>query len=238
MSAGQPARRYRAIFMEMFGILASGSTDDEAHTMLMESLLERYRIRTDPETLRARFDEKLNGPHGGARAGWVHHRDIAQKAFCTILEGLGRRTGPQDRGWFAEEYIRVHQSFVRLLPGAREMLGELAGSGLHVGLIEDCDTRYLDRMLCWLDIVPFFGSRTTSGEVGADPTGCEPRQAIFAGGCVGRGIGPAKDAGMTTVLLDAGMSEGELDAVDFVASSPARLVKILVELAYTGVPAG
>jgi FMN phosphatase YigB (HAD superfamily) len=136
-----------------------------------------------------------------------------------------------------------------LLPGARELLDAVSGTGLHMGLIAGTGTRNLDSTLGRLGIDRVFDSRTTAGDVGAagpdmrtfraalKKAGCEPRQAIFVAGSIGRGIGGAKAAGMTTVLLDAGMSQGELEDADFVASSPARLVKILMELAYTGVPA-
>jgi FMN phosphatase YigB (HAD superfamily) len=114
-----------------------------------------------------------------------------------------------------------------------------------MGLIADCGARHLDSVLGRLGIDRFFDSRTTAEEVGAagpDPrifraalkkAGCAPRQAIFVESPMERHMGGAKAVGMTTVLLDAGMSQGELEQADFVASSPARLVKILVELAYT-----
>jgi FMN phosphatase YigB (HAD superfamily) len=233
------------VFFGLFGTLATGSTDDEAHMHLMESLVTRHRIETEPSVLLKRFERRLREPRDGARTGWVHHRQLALDAFSAMMADMGLRTGPGDREWFGEEYLRAHQSFVRLIPGGREMLEELSRSGLHVGIIEDCDTRYLDRILCWLDIIPFIDSRTTTEDAvsGAeDPNiyraalkkaGCEPRQAIFAGGLKDGAIGRAKDIGMTTVLLDSPMTEEELDQVDFVASSPARLVKIMLELAYT-----
>jgi putative hydrolase of the HAD superfamily len=165
MSEDQPARRYRAMFIEPFGTLVDGPSG------------------------------------GGAPAG--------------------------------------------LLPCAREFLDALSSTGLHMGLIADLGTRHLDGVLGRLGIDRFFDSRTTAEEVGAagpdmriflaalEKAGCEARQAIFVEGPMGRLIGGAKALGMTTVLLDAVMSQGELEQVDFVASSPARLVKILVELAYT-----
>lgn len=245
MSEPTTPRRYRAAFFELFGTLATGSTDDEAHMRLMESLVEHYRIQAEPSVLLKTFDGRLRESRGRAQTSWVHHRELALDAFSALAADMDLRTGPGDREWFGEEYLRAHQSFVRLIPGGREMLGELSRSGLHVGIIEDCDTRYLDRILCWLDIIPFIDSRTTTEDAvtgAADPNifraalkkaGCEPRQAIFAGGLKDGAIGRAKDVGMTTVLLDSQMTEGELDLVDFVASSPARLVKIMLELAYT-----
>jgi FMN phosphatase YigB (HAD superfamily) len=245
MSEPATPRRYRAVFFELFGTLASGSTDDESHMRLMESLVERYSLEAEPSVLLKGFDGHLRGSRDGARTGWIHHRELALSAFSAMAAEMGLRTGAGDRDWFGEEYLRAHQSFVRLLPGAREMLGELSRSGLHVGIIEDCDTRYLDRILCWLDMIPFIDSRITPEDVvtgAVDPNiyrvalkkaGCEPRQAVFAGGLKDGAIGRAKDIGMTTVLLDSQMTEGELEMVDFVASSPARLVKIMLELAYT-----
>jgi HAD superfamily hydrolase (TIGR01509 family) len=245
MMEDQPARRYRAIFFEMYGTLASGSTDDEAHMHLMESLVERYRIAAEPPLLLKSFIARLSQHDAGTETGWVHHLQLAQRTFTAILADYGLRTGPPDETWFNEEYVRVHQSFVRLLPGAQGVLDEVLGTGLHIGLITDCDTRYLDRQLCWLDIVRYFDSRTTSEEAGAGkPDGrifraalkkarCKPQQAIFVGSSMERDICGAKAAGMTTVLLDVGMSRAEIQEADFVASAPGRLAKILVELAYT-----
>jgi len=245
MSEAQPARRYRAMFFELFGTLASGSTDDESHLRLMESLVDRYHIATEPTVLLGMFNGHLRESPGDPGSGWLHHRDQAQRAFCAVLRDSAIEAGPGELAWFGDEYLRVHQSFVRLIPGGKEMLGELSTARLHVGLIEYCDTRYLDRMLCWLDIVPFVDSRTTSEEVGKGgpggrifhaalkKAGCDARQAVFAGGSAEGKIRGAKAAGMTTVVLDTNMSEGELEAVDFVASSPARLARIILELAYT-----
>jgi FMN phosphatase YigB (HAD superfamily) len=245
MSDPHPARRYRAIFFELFGTLASGSTDDEAHLKLMESVAQRFGIATEPTMLLGLFNDRLRQSPGGDGTGWTHHQAQAQGAFRSIVGDFGIKPGPEGLAWFGDEYLRVHQSFVRLIPGGREMLGELYSAKLHLGLIEDCDTRYLDRMLCWLDIVPFIDSRTTPEEPGAaGPDGgiyhlalgkarCDARQAVFVGGSVDRHLRGARAAGMTTVLLDAPMSERDLGAVDFVASSPARLARILYELAYT-----
>ena len=241
----QQSRRYRAIFFDMFGTIASGSTDDEAHMHLMESLSDRYNLTTEPPLLLRQFNTALRESSSGTETAWVHHLELATRTFEGLLGDHGHPVRPEDGTWFNDEYLRVHQSFVRLLPGAREALEELSRSGLHIGLIADCDTRYLDRQLCWLDIVSLIDSRTTSEETGARKPDerifraalrkaqCDPQQAIFVCEDVECGIYGAKAVGMTTVLLDMGMARTELSKADFVASHPTRLVKILVELAYS-----
>jgi len=245
MSEAQPARRYRAIFFDMFGTIASGSSDDEAHMHLMESLTDRYNFATEPPLLLQRFNTSLRESAAKTETGWVHHLDLAKRTFEGLLRDHGLPVRPEDDSWFDEEYVRVHQSFVRLLPGAREALEEVSRTGLHIGLIADCDTQYLDRQLCWLDIVRLIDSRTTSEEAGARKPDehifraamrkahCDPQQAIFVSEDADRDIKGAKAVGMTTVLLDMGMARTELQQADFVASHPTRLAKILVELAYS-----
>jgi HAD superfamily hydrolase (TIGR01549 family) len=245
MTDGQLPRRYKAIFFDMFGTLASGATDDDAHMHLMESLVDRYNIATEPPLLLQRFNDSLRGPSPGPGADWVTHRELVRRTLDRILEDHGLDVHPADEDWFYEEYLRKHQSFVRLFPGAREALEQVSRVGLHLGMVADCDTEYLDRQMCWLDIVKFFDSRTTSEEVKArkpderifraalQKAHSLPQQAIFVGDSVDRDILGAKALGMTTVLVDTRMVRTELAEADFVASHMSRMATILVELAYS-----
>lgn len=245
MTEGQLPRRYKAILFDLFGTLASGASDDDAHMHLMESLVDRYNVTTEPPLLLQRFNSALRAHTFGHDAGWVAHRELVKKELTMILQDHGLPVRPEDEDWFYEEYLRKHQSFVRLLPGAREALEQVSRVGVHIGIVEDCDTAYLDRQMCWLDIARFFDSRTTAEEVRAgkpderifkaalQKAHCLPGQAIFVGDSVERDILGAKALGMTTVLVDTRMIRTELAEADFVASHLDRLANILVELAYS-----
>jgi HAD superfamily hydrolase (TIGR01509 family) len=149
-----------------------------------------------------------------------------------------------DEEWFYQEYLDKHQSFVRLVPGAAEMLARCSAMNLHVAAVGNMDRDYIENQLKWLSVLERFDSLTTPEDAGAplpddrmlrlalERSGAEPAQAIFIGDSLQRGILPAKKLGLTTVLLDTAMEQTDIAHSDFVASSAGRLLNILIELVY------
>ena len=245
MSVRQPGRRYKAIFLDLFGTLVSHTSNEESHLRLMEDLVDRYNITTEPPVLLKRFNDLLQAPYMGTDTTWVPHRELVVRALDEMLKDHGLVATAEAEGQFYERYLSKHRGFVRLLPGAREAVESLQATRLLIGAVADCDRDYLDQQLRWLEITELFDSQTTAEEAGArKPDGklflaalekahCRPEQAVFAGDSVERDIRGAKALGMTTVLLDARMVYTELEEADFVASHLSRMATILMELAYS-----
>ena len=240
----KPNRRYRAIFFDLVGTLMSAASDDEAHNFFMDVIVDKYRVTTEPPLLLREFDARVRAPYDIQVESWTSHRETVKRAVAGILMDHGIELSDKDAEWLYQEYLKKHQTYVRLLAGAREVLDEAKKLGVHIGLIANLDTEYVKLQLKWLDIADAFTSITTAEEVGArkpspriykaalEKAGCEPKAAIMVGDSVERDIAGAKALGITTVLLDTRMVKDELSRADFVASDVPRVAKILIELVY------
>ncbi|MEM2869003.1 MAG: HAD family hydrolase [Thermoplasmata archaeon] len=246
MSPSGQGRRFRAILFDFFGTLATSETQDEAHLRLMESLVERYHLTTEPSILLNEFNSFLRAPLG-RRSVWTPHRELVRNALSMLVGGIGGgtvRIGEEDRDWFYSEYLNHHKAFVRLHDGAREVLERVRAEGAYIGLLADADTAYIEKQLVWLNLCGLFDSVTTAEEVGAskpDPrifkvalgkAGCGGNRAIFIGSAPGEELEVARSFGMTTILVDHRMSATDLTGADFVASHMSRVGTILIELLY------
>jgi FMN phosphatase YigB (HAD superfamily) len=245
MTTNSLKSRYKAVLFDLPGTLMSTDDDDNAHLHLMEALVEHYHLKTEPVFILEKFNALLAEPYEGHRNEWIPHRLTAMKAMAALVKEHGIATDDKDGEWFYKEYLKKHQTFVRLLPGARETLQKLAELGSHIGAMANFDSDYLDQQIQWLDLCETFDSITTAEEAGApmpnqkllraalEKTAALPQQVILVSGSVARAIEPAKLMGMTTVLVDTGMTASELEAADFTVSHPARILNVLIELLHS-----
>jgi FMN phosphatase YigB (HAD superfamily) len=237
-------RRYRAVLFDLPGTVICAGDNDLAHLHLMETLVERYGLNEEPVFLLEKFNARISEPYERLDKGWVSHRDTVTAVLGGLVKAHGIRVGPSDEERLYQEYLNKHQSFVRLVPGAAEMLGRCDSIGFHLAALGNMDPDYLEKQLGWLSVLERFDSITTPEEAGAplpDPAmirvalgraNAPPKQAIFVGASVRRGIVSAKRLGLTTVLLDVEMKQTELRSSDFVASHLTRVTNILIELAH------
>ncbi len=242
MSAGP--RRSRVVIFDLPGTVLRTEDNVEAHLRLMESLVERYKLPDEPAFLLEKFNARISEPYERLDRGWVSHRETVSAVMGGFLRARGLPVSADDEEWFYREYLNKHQSFVRLVPGAAEMLETCSRMKLHVAAVGNMDREYIERQLRWLSVDERFDSLSTPEDAGAplpDPrmlwlvlerSGARPEQAIFVGDSVQRGIRPAKGLGLSTVLLDTAMTQTELGDADFVASSPGRVLNILIELVH------
>lgn len=241
----RPVRRYRAVFFDLVGTLMSTASDDEAHNFFMDAIIEKYRITTEPPLLLREFNSRVRVSYDENLEQWASHKGEVKKTVKGILQEHGIEASEADQEWLYQEYLKKHQTYVRLLEGAKTVLEETKELGVHVGLIANLDTEYVNLQLKWLDLsCDIFDSITTAEEVGArkpsprifnaalEKAGAKAKEAIMVGDSVERDMGGAKALGMTTVLLDTRMVKDELAKADFVASDVPRLSKILIELVY------
>jgi FMN phosphatase YigB (HAD superfamily) len=236
--------RFRAAVFDLPGTVLRTEDNVEAHLRLMESFVERYDLRDEPAFLLEKFNARISEPYERLDRGWVSHRETVVAVMGGLLRERKREPSAADEEWFYREYLHDHQSLVRLVPGASDMLARCAGMRLQVAAVGNMDRDYIEKQLRWLSVLERFDSVTTPEEAGAplpDPrvlwmalerSGSEPAKAIFVGDSVPRGIAPAKELGMTTVLLDTAMKQTDIARADFVASSVQRLTNILIELGH------
>ena len=241
MNAG---RRFRAVLFDLPGTIISTDDNLNAHLHLMESLVERYGLPDEPVFLLEKFNARISEPYERLDRGWVSHRETVTAVLGGFLKARSVKVRPRDEEWFYDEYLRKHQAFVRLLPGAQALLASCAGLKLHLAALCNMDRDYLEKQLKWLDALDRFDSLTTPEDAGAPlPDGrmlsaalaraaAHPGQAIFVGSSVERAVAPARRLGLTTVLVDAGMVQTDLSSADYTASHLARVANIIVELAY------
>lgn len=236
--------RFKAVVFDLPGTVLRTDDNGEAHLRLMESLVEKYDLRDEPAFLLEKFNARISEPYERLDKGWVSHRETVAAVMGGLLSSRGRKVTEADEEWFYREYLDKHQSFVRLVPGATEMLARCSGLKQHVAAVGNMDRDYIERQLRWLSVLERFDSLTTPEEAGAplpDPrllrlalrrAGAEPARAIFVGDSVERGIRVAKELGLSTVLLDTAMNRTDILEADFVASSVGRVMNILIELVY------
>jgi len=242
MTGGRPDRR--AVVLDLPGTVLRTEDNAEAHLRLMEAFVEKYRLPDEPAFLLEKFNARIFEPYERLDSGWVSHRDTVVAVLGGLLRERKRDVHAADEEWFYQAYLQKHQSLVRLVPGAGDMLAKCESLKLHVAAVGNMDRDYIEKQLCWLSVMDRFDSVTTPEEAGAplpDPrmlnlamerARVEPAQAIFVGDSVWRGIRPAKALGMSTVLLDTAMKQTELAEADFTASSVGRALNIIIELAY------
>jgi len=236
--------RFRAVVFDLPGTVLRTEDNGEAHLRLMESLVQRYKLRDEPVFLLEKFNARISEPYERLDRGWVSHRETVTAVMGGFLSSRGLQVTAADEDWFYREYLDKHQSFVRLVPGAAEMLAKCSGMRLHVAAVGNMDRGYIEKQLKWLSVFESFDSLTSPEEAGAPlpdgrmlrlalkRAGAEPAQAMFVGASVKRGLRAAKELGLSTVLLDTAMNQTELSEADFVASSVPRVLNILIELVY------
>jgi len=236
--------RFKVVIFDLPGTVLRTEDNCEAHFRLMESLVERYKLGDEPAFLLEKFNARVLEPYERLDRGWVSHRETVAAVMGRFLKSRGREVTAADEEWFYREYLNKHQSFVRLVPGAAEMLAKCSGMKLHVAALGNMDREYIEKQLRWLSVDERFDSLTTPEDAGAplpddrmlrlvlQRSGARPGQAIFVSDSVQRGIQPAKGLGLSTVLLDTAMEQTELEAADFVASSAGRVLSILIELVH------
>ncbi|MBM4249549.1 MAG: hypothetical protein FJ149_08990 [Euryarchaeota archaeon] len=232
-----------AVF-DLPGTVLRTDDNDEAHLRLMESLVERYRLPDEPVFLLEKFNARVMEPYERLDRGWVSHRETVAAVMGGFLRSRGIAVSPADEEWFCREYLDKHQSFVRLVPGAADMLSRCSAMKLHLAAVGNMDRDYIESQLKWLSVHERFDTIATPEDAGAPlpdarllwhvlrRAGAEPCRGIFVGTSVPRGIRPAKALGLTTVLLDTGMKQTDLAQADFTASSVPRATNILTELFY------
>ncbi len=234
--------KVKAAIFDLPGTVLRTEDNAEAHLRLMESLVERYHLNDEPAFLLEKFNARISEPYERLDRGWVSHRETVTAVMGGFLKARGRRVASGDEEWFYREYLARHQSFVRLLPGAEELLEKCAAMRLHLAAVGNMDRDYIEKQLRWLAVYERFDSLTTPEEAGAplpddrmlrlamQRSGAAAAQAVFIGDSVARGITPARALGLTTVLVDTARAHSELGSADFVASSPERVLNILIEL--------
>jgi FMN phosphatase YigB (HAD superfamily) len=242
MTAAYP--RFRAVIFDLPGTVLRTEDNVEAHLRLMESLVERYGLPDEPAFLLEKFNARISEPYERLDRGWVAHRDTVAAVLGGFLRSRKREVSAADEEWFHEAYLEKHQSLVRLVPGAAEVLARCSEMKLHLAAVGNMDHDYIERQLGWLSVLERFDSLTTPEEAGAplpdermlllalQRARARPEQAIFVGASVERGIRPAKGLGLATVLLDTAMNQTAIAEADFVASSVGRALNIIIELVY------
>lgn len=239
-----PSPRFAVVVFDLPGTVLRTDDNDEAHLRLMESLVERYHLPDEPVFLLEKFNARVREPYERLDRGWVSHRDTVAAVMGGFLRARGLGVSPADEEWFYREYLGKHQSFVRLLPGAADMLSKCSGMKLRLAAVGNMDRDYVESQLRWLSVLERFDIVATPEDAGAplpdarllqialERAAVGPPRGIFVGASVQRGIRPAKALGLTTVLLDNAMRQTELAGADFTASSVPRVTNILTELFY------
>ncbi len=192
---------------------------------MMRAFRDLMGLARSPEELLERYDALHEDQVRRLGTNWKQGRKITRSVVGTLLRDEGISMTEEHWQTFLDAHWREHLRWIRMYPGAEEVLQGLRRTSLHIGLLSDVDEDSLQLCLFNFPVEPFLDSITTSDEVGvAKPHGeifrralskadCEPREAIHVGDSPERDVLGASRAGMRSVLIASSGSDQSADYV-------------------------
>lgn len=229
------------VFFDLMGTLVDTKTDRAAHEALMKSLCDRYDFKEDIVSLTNEYDDIAAGAIKDDDLKWKIQRNVIRQAFRKILSERNLEFNDDDFRWFYHEYLEKHRNYVRLYPGAVDMLSELANMEIKMGIISDADSFYLDFQIDALDIKKFFDYVVASEDVAfkkphpkifekaLEVSGFESSQCIMVGDSIEKDMMGAKMVGMHTILFDPMRKVEDVRYTDFIITDLRRVPPIVKE---------
>ncbi len=217
----------RAVFFDLGGTLIDLESDRKAHLEMLRSFQQECAVRTPLEELLVKYDTLRDEYVSRADAEWVMEREMIRNVVASLLMDDGISMTEKHWEAFLRSYWREHKRWLRMLPGAGEMLESLSELSVHVGLLSNVDEDFLQLCLFSFPLDRFLDSITTSEEVGvAKPhesiflralskAGCRPREAVHVGDSLEWDVQGAREVGMKTIHIS---SHGSGEVADYVVS--------------------
>jgi putative hydrolase of the HAD superfamily len=206
--------RFRAVFFDAGGTLLDPSPS--FHGLFAATLagrgyhLDPEEIRRNLDTIPSRFVQAAE-----ERELWTTTDAGSQRFWFGVYDVFLRRVGlPTDDGLQDALYgaFTTLENYA-LYPETTDVLDELSGAGLELGLISNFEP-WLDDLLVYLGVRDRFGVRVVSGVEGIekpDPrifrialerAGRPPEDVAYVGDVPAIDVDPAEALGMTPVLID------------------------------------
>jgi len=219
-----------AVFWDIGGVILAMESVREGHQQFVQSLVERHGSPLSPEAALGQWRTTL-GEYFEAREGTTYRpaREGYRRAVDAIL------AADADSVDWKALFDRIHVGAARANPGARETIGRLAESDVHLGVVSDVDEDEGRRILAALEVLDQFDAVTTSEAVGRtkpDPAmfetalqaaGVPAGRAAMIGDRYTHDMQGGRDAGLVTVAY--GAEDGP--AVDYRAETLREIPGLL-----------
>ncbi len=229
----------KAVFFDFGGTLMDVESDKKAHYHLMESVKNRYNLNENVENLLKKYTYYTHSYPSPIEYGKGFGKGNVMNAFMKILKNK-----EPDYEWFWDEYLKTHEKYVRLYPGAVETLSWVKKNSFHLGMISDIDDSYLYEQLKALNINNIFDSITTSEEAGfrkpdkrifntaLRKAKCSGSEAVYVGDKTERDILGGKNVGMKTILFSNGSNSpnNSSDCPDFIIDKLDKVPDIVKKM--------
>ena len=208
------AMPYRAVFFD------AGETLVYAHPSfpeLLSTVLRDEGLDADPDAIRDALPKVADVFTRATeqRELWSTSPERSRRFWAGVYRTLLGELGlPFTRGVADRLYsVFTDVSNYRLFPDALPVLRKLREAGLRMGLISNFE-EWLERLLEAVEVTTFFDVRVISGiegiekpdpeifRVALERLGARPEESVYVGDNVTYDIEPAREVGMTGVLLD------------------------------------
>jgi putative hydrolase of the HAD superfamily len=208
------AMPYRAVFFD------AGETLVYAHPSfpeLLSTVLRDEGLHADPDAIRDALPKVADVFTRATeqRELWSTSPERSRRFWAGVYRTLLGELGlPFTRGVADRLYsVFTDVSNYRLFPDALPVLRKLREAGLRMGLISNFE-EWLERLLEAVEVTTFFDVRVISGiegiekpdpeifRVALERLGARPQESVYVGDNVAYDIDPAREVGMTGVLLD------------------------------------
>jgi putative hydrolase of the HAD superfamily len=205
---------YRAVFFD------AGETLVYAHPSfpeLLSTVLRDEGMEADPEAIREALPQvaEVFTRATERRELWSTSPERSRRFWAGVYRTLLGELGlPFTTGVAGRLYsVFTDVSNYRLFPDALPVLRKLREAGLRMGLISNFE-EWLERLLEAVEVTTFFDVRVISGiegiekpdpeifRVALERLGARPEESVYVGDNVTYDVEPAREVGMTGVLLD------------------------------------
>jgi putative hydrolase of the HAD superfamily len=205
---------YRAVFFD------AGETLVYAHPSfpeLLSTVLAEEGLRAQPDEIREALPKvaEVFTRATEQRELWSTSPERSRRFWAGVYRTLLAELGLPFTQAIADRLYSVftNVSNYRLFPDALPVLRKLREAGLGMGLISNFE-EWLERLLDAVEVTTFFDVRVISGIEGIekpDPDifrlalerlGARPEESLYVGDNVTYDVEPARQVGMTGVLLD------------------------------------
>jgi phosphoglycolate phosphatase len=152
-------------------------------------------------------------------------QETKEKVRLSLRESFPRHFGErweEARRIYLDKFSAIHLDRLTVLPGRGELLQELAGEGIYLGVVSNKTGALLRREADVLGWSALFGAIVGAGDAAADkpdtapvrlalePSGIAPGEMVWFVGDTGVDIECARNSGCVPVLLGGEMPEEEL----------------------------
>lgn len=234
----------QAFFFDLSGTLIDETADRQAHSALLEKIIERYDLTGDLAECQRKYEGHLER---------IYYEMIFDQEFRTLgalhteafqvllAEGTlrGNIAGNDEEMLHDVSHLsnELHVRYARGFSASIGLLSLCHDLGYHVGIISDYDDAPLTKILAKTELNQFCDSITTSEEVKSykpakiifstalKKAGCDAQDSIYFGDRWERDIVGAKGVGMFTCLI--GEETARTPRPDFVVRDIAQAVTLV-----------